>query len=137
MDLKSGSTIKLEVFMKKFITKLLLILASVFVVPSYVNAEEYACVTIQGGSGFSARMQIVAGGYSTPWSGTFDVAQTHCQSPASKVAVGAHYTVRIQAVILGTEVDCSPTIKYAGGAGSLLWLASGNGASGITCKAPT
>ena len=121
--------------MNKLITILTLIAAVVLAVPTYVNAEENACVTIKGGSGFAAKMQIVAGDYSTKWSGTFNVTETHCQSLDQIVPAGAHYKVRIQAVLLGVEVDCTPATKRAEGVGSLLWRASGT--SNITCKAPT
>ena len=75
-------------------------------IASEAMAQQQACVFIKVGAGFSGKMRVVSGSWTSPWSSDMPIGQQRCQ-PLANLAPGAPYSVEFKAD-LGKSKICSP-----------------------------
>ena len=120
--------------MKKFILALPLMATSIFYISTSVHAEDYACVNIKVGAGFTAKMRVTSASYTSDWSGKYNIGQFRCQN-VDNIPIGEKYEVEIKATA-GKQKTCTPSVIRNGNLGSLGWRTWGTTLS-PKCEAPT
>lgn len=81
-------------------------LAAIFIAPMQASAYQEACVSLLVGAGYAAKMRVCSNGMCNPWSGSFPIGKTMCQS-LNNVPNGNTFSVEMNA-ILGKTITCTP-----------------------------
>lgn len=83
-------------------------MAGVLVLTGPAAAQVKACVYLQPGAGYSAKMRIVWGtNGSTSWSSDFPIGKSQCQTLAGNVPPNTPYSTQVKAD-LGKTKTCTP-----------------------------
>ncbi|WP_163834946.1 hypothetical protein [Spartinivicinus ruber] len=99
------------------------------------HAFSKACVYLQPGSMYAARIQVVSENWRSKWSNQFAIGQSQCIS-LEALKPGTYFTVQISAAPDHSKVLCAPNrINNVETPVSAMFLASGT-ALGIKCSNP-
>ena len=112
------------------------------IIPINVYAEDKACVYLESGAGYAAKIRLMHNGEADSWSDSFPIGQSKCVS-LQGIPVGDKYTIQLGAVASWTTQDCTPTRTRAKELGTMNYSATGtlfsfscHSSSGLPEKSP-